>query len=396
MTLCALLAACGTVGSAQTNALPVPSTPHLTVPQAVVALASRTWPCDEPMTVSGGAPNVQPATTVETPNQDTSVKVSYDFDTNTIFLRTGTTATLPAVGLALDRPDALRELAPGEWLLSANLRIESGATLRIAAPEVRWLKLRSDASGFIALAAYGGRLEIAGACITSWDAAHAMPDQNDDDGRSFVLARDGASMDISASDLRYLGYDAYESYGVAWRQTGASGQIVDSAVAYNYYGLYSFAATNLVIRGNHVYNNLLYGIDPHTGSTQVVIENNIVHGNGKHGIILAEECSDSVICGNIVYDNLHHGIVVYLRSDRTLVENNSTYGNGGQGININASSHNTISGQPHLWQQRGGRNRCGRGRQRIICLRATRSHDKTGSTALCSLAALQATSFKIT
>src|SRR6185295_7392309 len=133
--------------------------------------------------------------------------ISYDFDTNTIILRAGASTTLPAIRQALSHPDMLHELAPGEWLLGANLRIEPGAALHMAAPEVRWLKLRSEASSFVMLAAYGGRLEIRGACITSWDTASGAPDHNYADGRSFVLARDGAQMDISASDLRYLGYD---------------------------------------------------------------------------------------------------------------------------------------------------------------------------------------------
>jgi parallel beta-helix repeat protein len=87
---------------------------------------------------------------------------------------------------------------------------------------------------------------------------------------------------------------------------------------------------------------MLYGIDPHTGSHNLTIERNVVHDNGKHGIILAEDCVDSVIRDNVVYRNQHHGIVLYLHSDRNLIEDNETFNNAAQGININEASNNTI------------------------------------------------------
>jgi parallel beta-helix repeat protein len=67
-----------------------------------------------------------------------------------------------------------------------------------------------------------------------------------------------------------------------------------------------------------------------------------VHHNGKHGIILAEDCVDSVIRDNVVYANKHHGIVMYLHSDRNLIEGNESFDNAAQGININESNDNII------------------------------------------------------
>ena len=89
---------------------------------------------------------------------------------------------------------------------------------------------------------------------------------------------------------------------------------------------------------------MLYGIDPHTGSHNLKIQNNVVHDNGKHGIILAEDCVDSEISDNIVYRNQHHGIVLYLHSDRNTIEDNETFLNASQGININESGNNIIQG----------------------------------------------------
>src|SRR6185369_12650475 len=66
--------------------------------------------------------------------------------------------------------------------------------------------------------------------------------------------------------------------------------------------------------------------------------------NGKHGIILAEECSNGIVRNNVAYNNLHHGIVIYQRSDNNLVEGNTAYGNGGHGININDSANTIVRG----------------------------------------------------
>lgn len=285
-----------------------------------------------------------PATSTSPATESTDMPVIYDPKTNTIVLRTDAPTILPAISQMLGQPDLLRELAPGEWLLSANLRIERGAMLEIAAPEARRLKLRSDADGFVWIKALGGQLTFRDTCVTSWDSAKNNVDENYQDGRSFVLARDGAHMQIQGAELSYLGYDANESYGVAWRLRDTAGSAIDSRFGYNFYGLYSYEVENLTIRGSEVHHSVLYGIDPHTRSDKLLIEGNVSHHNGKHGIILAEKCRNGLVRGNTVYGNILHGIVLYQGSDDNLVEGNTVYANGQQGININDSSGNTVRG----------------------------------------------------
>ena len=328
-------------------------TPTSTSP-TTLALPSRCTdlPADPPASASAPpAEDKQPEDTGEAqaqspdaPKMEPTMPIAYDANTNTITLNSGSPMTLPAVSRALDRADLLHELTPGEWLLNANLRIGKGAALQIASPQVRRLKLRSDASGFVWIKAFGGQLTFIDTCVTSWDSGDNTVDMDDSDGRSFVLARAGARMDIRSSDLSYLGYYANESYGVAWRQPGTTGTALDSRFGHNFYGLYSYEASDLVIRGNEVHHSVRYGIDPHTRSNRLLIEGNISHHNGKQGIILAEECSGSTIRGNTVYANALHGIVIYQRSNNNVIVNNISYGNGLQGINVNDSSNNTIRG----------------------------------------------------
>jgi parallel beta-helix repeat protein len=266
----------------------------------------------------------------------------YDAGSGTIVLAAGTGVTLPALANAVNDPAALREVAPGEWLLGANLEVRGGAELRITTTDVRWLKLSSNTDRFVAVTALGGRLDISGTCVTSWDTSQNRVDTQHEDGRSFLLARDGAQMTIDHAELHHLGHGATESYGLAWRVAGTTGAITDSLVSHLYYGLYTHEVTGLQVIGNEFHDNVLYGIDPHTGSRDLRIERNVMHDNGKHGIILAEDCTDSVIRDNVVYRNTHHGIVLYQRSNRNVIERNETFANTAQGININESTSNTI------------------------------------------------------
>jgi parallel beta-helix repeat protein len=303
-----------------------------TLPPAVAAMEARQDLC------------MTPAPTIGVSSDQPARGVSYDAERRTIVLSEAEPTSLAAVGAALGRPDLLGEVQPGEWLLSANLEIRDGAALTIAGPEISWLKLRSDSQGFAAIKARGGRLVISDTCLSSWDPAQNGVDENVADGRSFVLARDGAWMAVYRSHLHHLGYEANESYGIAWRLEGTGGEIVDSELAYNFYGLYTYQVQGLIIRGNEVHHSLRYGIDPHTASSGLLIEGNVAHHNGKHGIILAEGCSDSIIRNNTVYNNTLHGIVLYNGSNNNRVEGNTAFGNGEQGINLNNVADSRVEG----------------------------------------------------
>jgi parallel beta-helix repeat protein len=272
------------------------------------------------------------------------VAARFDPATNALLVTGGQGVTLPALAQAVGNPGVLREEAPGQWLLAADLTVLPGASVQIAAPAVRWLKLASAPDRFATVKAFGGNVDVAGTCITSWDLGTGTVDTDPANGRGFVLARDGSQLTIDHAEIRYLGHGAVESYGLSWRTEGTSGKITNSIVSHNYFGLYSYEVGGLVIADNKIHDNVLYGVDPHTGSHDLTIERNVVHDNGKHGIILAEDCVDSVIRDNTVYRNDHHGIVLYLRSDRNTVEGNDSFANAAQGINVNESHDNTIRG----------------------------------------------------
>jgi parallel beta-helix repeat protein len=268
------------------------------------------------------------------------VTARFNRATNSIDLTAGQGVTLPA--LARSSGGTLQQTGDGEWTLTADIVVHPGASLVIAAPEVRWLKLVGGNPQYASIKAFGGNLDVTGSCITSWDPATNQAKTDHTSGRGYLLARDGAQMNIDHSEIRYLGHGEVESYGLSWRTEGTGGKLTNSISSHNYFGMYSYEVGGLVISDNQFHDNVLYGVDPHTGSHNLTIERNVVHDNGKHGIILAEDCTDSVIRDNIVFRNAHHGIVLYLRSDRNVIEGNDTFGNASQGINVNESSENTV------------------------------------------------------
>jgi parallel beta-helix repeat protein len=305
-------------------------------------LPRRDVPSHEAVDTAAPCSRSLPATTPAAETAAVDVDARFVAGTNAIMVTGGENVSIPALSEEIADPAALREVEPGEWMLGADLVVLSGASLRVSAPDVRWLKMASGDGAAVAIRAFGGAVDIAGSCITSWNDAAGTVDEEYRDGRSFILARDGASLTIDASEIRYLGSGEVESYGLSWRTAETTGSITNSVVSHLYYGLYSYEITGLQVLDNEFHDNVLYGVDPHTGSTQMAIERNVVHHNGKHGIILAEDCTDSVIRDNIVYANNHHGIVMYLRSDRNLIEGNESFGNAALGININESNDNVI------------------------------------------------------
>jgi parallel beta-helix repeat protein len=308
------------------------------------ALVRREVP--PPVSTDAAKPCTREATQTTTGEDPKPAGLAATFDRagDKIVLSGGQNVTLPALSAKLDDPALLREVAPGEWLLGKTIEINQGASLKIAAPTVRWLKLRSDDGGFVSIKSFGGGIDINGSCVTSWNEPKGTADEEYLNGRSFLLARDGAQMTIDRAELHYLGFGDVESYGLSWRTEGSGGHLTNSLVTHLYFGMYSFDVGGLTITDNEVRDNVQYGIDPHTGSHNLTIERNIVHDNGKHGIILAEDCTDSVIRDNVVYRNQHHGIVLYLHSDRNLVEGNESFGNAAQGINVNEASNNIVRG----------------------------------------------------
>ena len=226
---------------------------------------------------------------------------------------------LPALAKALARDGRTDILTrqDGTWLLSRSLVIRPGATLEVRKATLR---LHSEPNRFVGLEARGGNLEITDSTVTSWAPGTGRPDDQVDDGRAWVLARDGAVMNVLRSRMEQLGYARAERSGVAWRTKATSGTIHRSTFAGNWYGAYL------------------------SGTRNLRIEDNVFRHNGRHGLTLAVGCSNATVRGNQSYANAGHGMVVFQGSNDVTLTANEVHDNRRSGIDVDSSLRLRLTG----------------------------------------------------
>ena len=103
--------------------------------------------------------------------------------------------------------------------------------------------------------------------MTSWAPDAGRPDDLAGDGRAWVLARDGAVMNVVRSRMERLGHDRAERSGVAWRTRRTSGTISRSVFTGNW-------------DGAHLH-----------GGRDLGIEDNVFRTSARHGMVLAAGCA---------------------------------------------------------------------------------------------------------
>jgi parallel beta-helix repeat protein len=103
---------------------------------------------------------------------------------------------------------------------------------------------------------------------------------------------------------------------------------------------YSREAYNIVVDSNEYYNNILYALDPHTGTYNMSITNNWVHHN-RFGIICSLDCYNILIEGNTVHHNTDYGIFFSRNMHDSIARNNHVY-NSSTGIAVAESPNNQI------------------------------------------------------
>lgn len=297
-------------------------------------------------------------------------------------------ATLPAIKSKLGAADAnlLQELPNQTWLLNANILLEIGVTLNLSPDTgVQELRLRSQASAsgqaraanidynsFVYLRAHGANINIDNMKVFSWDPQLNDYDRDPSNGRAYLLAKYASVMNIRNAEVGYLGSEDGESYGISWRdvndpaepdklRTQVTGEVLNSLIHHNYYGIYTFQASDMVFQGNKFYDNVRYGFDPHDFSHGFTVENNQAYNNGSHGFIISRGCNNFTFRNNVAFNNndpspttLAHGFMLdpgsptsvdpQAPSTENLLENNEAYGNEGYGLRILGSNNNEIRG----------------------------------------------------
>lgn len=294
----------------------------------------------------------------------------------------GSEVTLASIQGGLGaQADLLEDQGNGIWLLKANLLISRDVRLTVSSADgVQELRLRSQAgtaapnqydyASFVYLRTNDGTIALNGVKVYSWDPQAGTFDTDISNGRSYLLAKFSARMDITNTEISYLGSADGESYGVSWRDIGevanqlltrATGTVTGSTFHHNYYGVYTFQAANMQFQNNIFRDNLVYGFDPHDYSHDFLVEDNQAYGNGSHGFIISRGCYNFTFRRNIAYNNsnpdptkLAHGFMLDpgspdsqdppAPSTNNTFEQNQSYANEGYGLRILGSTNNIVRG----------------------------------------------------
>ncbi|MDQ1248720.1 MAG: Right-handed parallel beta-helix repeat-containing protein, partial [Actinomycetota bacterium] len=182
----------------------------------------------------------------------------------------------------------------------------------------------------------------------------ASPDTDLSDGRAYIRAA-GSRMDFDHVTVSNLGFLLGESSGVAWMSRDgipATGGARDSTFTGNYFGAYSSGADGLIISRSQFTNNIVYGFDPHTGTTNTLVEYSVAARNGRHGFIFSSACDHNEIRDSESYLNVGAGFVVDDGADNqaigpqpsdanTLLRVNA-HDNGRSGIVIEGGAANSV------------------------------------------------------
>jgi len=233
-------------------------------------------------------------------------------------------------------PAWIEETSSGRLVLKAAL-ITKQITLSIGSPYVSEVHMLDMPSVFIGT--HGGTLDFDGVTITS----SPTDAQGSEFFQPFVMATDNATLNARNSRFTHLGWDWNASYGVSW-EVNSTGTVTGSTFEHNFIGVYTGQSHDITFRGSTFRRNALYGLDPHTHSTGLVIDKVLAEYNGAHGIIFSDDVNNSIIMNSTSRNNGENGIMMDKHSSDNRIGNNLVTGNTGDGLVTATSPRNTFTG----------------------------------------------------
>jgi parallel beta-helix repeat protein len=198
--------------------------------------------------------------------------------------------------------------------------------------------------------------------VRSWDPIANHPDRLLRDGRPTIAVRERGRLDASYTTFARLGFYRGTVSGFAlWAHPPnyGTGTVRDSRFVNNYNGAFTYGARDMRWVHNRFEHNIVYGLDPHTGSSDFLVERNYAARNGRHGIIFSRDCFRNVIRDNVTEHNHWHGIVIddgkfgNGPSNYNVVVDNVVRDNSKVGIQLDGSAHNLIRGNQITGSRQG-------------------------------------------
>jgi len=119
-----------------------------------------------------------------------------------------------------------------------------------------------------------------------------------------------------------------------------TGIFIGNNIHHNMMGFYTNEAKNVVLIGNIFHDNIIYNVDPHDYSENLIIARNLLY-NAKyaHGIVISRHVERSIITENFSLKNYAAGIMLDRLSNNNIVSKNLSIENGYMGITIQESDN---------------------------------------------------------
>ena len=257
----------------------------------------------------------------------------------------------------MGRPDLLQR--EGRiYTLRVPLFVSTNAALIIAGSDVKQLRLSTERAAYLVSA---GRVFFTGVGVVGWseknDAPAELSEETKGDFRPFYVGWSNSVTQAAHSRFSNLGHNSGKAYGFTFsagplgvmsqvrESRNPTGTVIDNSFENMLYGFYSYEASHVALVGNEYRDNLVYGIDPHDRSHDLLIAYNTAYGSKKkHGIIGSRNVENSWFVGNLAFDNHGSGMMMDRFSGRNVIYANTSFGNHGHGIAIYESPCNIVSG----------------------------------------------------
>ncbi len=150
-------------------------------------------------------------------------------------------------------------------------------------------------------------------------------------------------MNITNSEIAYLGYDANGREGISY-SSGSGSILANNNIHDMWYGLFSQHVKNMIFEHNIVHDSLNYAIAPHTVSDMIIRFNQVYNIQDNAGIICGDDCHNIMIDDNTIYNATIAGIMLTDVATDSTIKNNDI-SDSGVGISLyNNTRDNSITG----------------------------------------------------
>ena len=328
--------------------------------------------------VNGSAPkigNTTNSTRMVTDAAAAAKCVKYDGTKSAITVSCNVSLVDMASIIASDNVIRKDPVEEGGWFLNSSIIILKGATLAINSHDgVKWLKINSQGKPGIESRDSGlggdigslssddlaaneksnsvphmiqvyGSLNLNGTKITSWDPLTKHPTGQNMNGhipRPYIAVEEKADPShIINSEIAYMGYNSSTKHGLNFHG-GEHTILAGNKIHDLWFGLYVEKVGYMRVENNSIYNNIIYGLDPHTGTHHLIVKNNNIW-NSTTGLICSIDCDSLVFENNQIHDNKKVGLMFSKNTSNSVARNNNISGSY-TAISVSESNNNQVYG----------------------------------------------------